>query len=159
MPKNPEDITEQLTPDDIARAYELEQTIAPLQQELDDLKIRFKNELPVGEYPSKNGFLVKRWEQMSTFKSAEFLAEKPVSENPELYRDDLNLDLVREKFPVDANPELYVKLPDTHVIKELLNDEEKRAYFRQAQYLKITPKPKGKPSTVPNFEQEDPEDA
>jgi hypothetical protein len=160
MPKPADQIETPLTPDDIARYFELKNVlIQPLQDELTELEIRFKGELPVGEYPSKNGFIVKRWEQIGALKASEFLSAKPVKEFPELYADEPIIEKLLEKLPPESNPDLYQKVPAVAAIKELLNDEEKKVLFRQAQYLKISEKPAAahKVSAVPNFDDENPE--
>lgn len=128
-----------LTPEDIARYYELKEVLTkPLLEELAALETRLKTELDEGSYPTANGYLVKRWEQIGALKAAEFTSDKPVSTFPELYADEPDIGAILELITPDSNPELFVKVPSVVAIKELLNDAEKKAYFKQSQYLKIT---------------------
>ena len=156
MPKTEEFIDQPLTPDDIERYFQLkDELIKPLQDELMGLEIRFKGELPVGNYPSKNGYIVKRWEQIGALKESEFTSYRPVKQFPELYSDQPILEKLIEQFPPEFHPDMYIKVPNVPAIKEALNEEEKLGYFRQAQYLKITKKKVATKAAVPNFEDED----
>ena len=156
MPKTEEFIDQPLTPDDIERYFQLkDELIKPLQDELMGLEIRFKGELPVGNYPSKNGYIVKRWEQIGALKESEFTSYRPVKQFPELYSDQPIIEKLLEQMPPETHPDLYIKVPNVPAIKEALNEEEKLGYFRQAQYLKITKKKVATKAAVPNFEDED----
>ena len=156
MPKPEEFIDSPLTPDDIERYYQLkDELIKPLQDELLGLEIRFKGELPVGDYPSKNGYLVKRWEQIGALKESEFTSYRPVKQFPELYSDQPIIEKLLAQMPPETHPDLYIKVPNVPAIKEALNEEEKLGYFRQSQYLKITKKKVAVKVAVPNFDNED----
>ena len=156
MPKPEEFIDSPLTPDDIERYFQLkDELIKPLQDELMGLEIRFKGELPVGNYPSKNGYVVKRWEQIGALKESQFTSYRPAKQFPELYSDQPIIEKLLEQMPPETHPDLYIKVPNVPAIKEALNEEEKLGYFRQAQYLKITKKKVATKAAVPNFEDED----
>jgi len=129
-----------LTPDDIERYFTLkEEIVKKAAEELAALEKRFKTELDEGEYPAKNGFLVKRWNQIGNLKDAEaFAAEHPVETWPDLYTPTFvgNLD---DFLPsIEDRPDLYEDKLMVASVKEVLPDDDKKVYFSYSPYLKVT---------------------
>lgn len=127
----------QLGPEDVARYFELEHEIAKLSKEYDALKQRIKDEIPEGNWPVDD-YEVKRWDQIGSLKTDLFLAEYDVTDYPELYSDVPDLPVLLKVHPPENEPELYLKVPSPAAIKEVLSDDEKKTYFKQVPYLKIT---------------------
>lgn len=132
---------EPLTPEDIERLHELEEiTLPPLVREMEALRARFKNELPEGDYPTKNGYLVKRWNQIGALIPEVFANAYDPEKAPEFFLDSFTDDVAKYIPTVDDRPDLYEKKPDIPAIKELLSKEDKKVYFKQTPYLKIEKK-------------------
>jgi predicted AAA+ superfamily ATPase len=139
MPKPADQIAEPLTPKEVARYFELKEA----QKELADLELRFKGEIENGEFPAEyegETYIVKRWEQISTFKEDEFLERYNDEDFPELFYDAPKVSDMIAKFSPSKNPELFERKPDVSAVKEKLDNEDKAELFKQAQYLKITKK-------------------
>lgn len=126
-----------LGPEDVARYFELEHEIAKLTKEYDALKARIKSEIPEGDWPVED-YEVKRWDQIGSLKADVFLVDFPAEEYPDMYTDVPDLAVLIKVHPPEQEPALYNKEPSPAAIKEVLSDEDKKVYFKQVPYLKIT---------------------
>lgn len=136
MPKK-SDSSLSMTPAERAlRIIELEEMIDPAVAELEVHRAWMKENIPIGEFPG-DGFTVKRWEQIGALIEDEFKKAYPLKKNPELWRKLALVEKMRELLPIEDYPEAYGDAVDPNAAKELLTEEEKKTFFKQAQYLKI----------------------
>lgn len=127
---------EPLGVDDIARLVELDETLTPLLKEQKELQARFKEEIDEGKFPADE-YLVHRWNQTGALADpVEFAKNYPSKKFPELWAD-VFIGSVEIELPPEQHPTIYKKAPDASAIKEHLDEEERKRYFKQVPYLKV----------------------
>lgn len=132
------DFEESMTPAERAhRILEISSTIAPLAKEMAEHEAWLKANVPAGEYPG-DGFKVKRWEQIGSALEDKIKADFPLTDYPDYWREMSIVTAMKNYLPRADYPDCYEDGIDTAALKEKLDTEERKTYFKQIAYLKVT---------------------